>query len=223
VVEVWQIFQDDVTSRVDEFRHLLSPEELQRADRYRYNKDRNQFTIARAWLRRLIGKYLGDDTASVRFQFSEKGKPSLPGPHANSLEFNVAHSGNVILLAFARGRRLGVDVEQIRTDFTTDEVAERFFSAAERRSLRNLAPAVRYEAFFRCWTRKEAYIKATGDGLSLGLDQFDVSLLEEEPAKLLATRPDPFEAERWTMHHLNVKPGYAAALVCERTMNLPLS
>jgi 4'-phosphopantetheinyl transferase len=166
---------------------------------------------------------LGGDPAGVRFRFSEKGKPGIAEPHANRLEFNVAHSGDVILLAFTRGRAVGVDVEQIRTDFTTDEVAERFFSSSERRSLRSLAPAVRYEAFFRCWTRKEAYIKATGDGLSLGLDQFDVSLLEEQPAKLLATRPDPLEADRWTMHHLNVKPGYAAALVCQRTVDLPVN
>lgn len=220
VVHVWQAFPPDMTSRVDDFRRLLSSEELQRADRFRFEKDRNQFTIARALLRTLIGKYLGDNPASIQFRFSDKGKPSVAGQNESGLQFNVAHSGDVILLAFARARRLGVDVEQVQADFATDEVAERFFSQAERKSLRTLSPAVRSAAFFRCWTRKEAYIKATGDGLSLGLDQFDVTLLEEEPAKLLASRPDPREAERWTMHHLNVKPGHAAALVCERTISL---
>jgi 4'-phosphopantetheinyl transferase len=104
----------------------------------------------------------------------------------------------------------------VRTDFVTADIAERFFSESERKCLRSITAADRHEAFFRCWTRKEAYIKATGDGLSLPLHQFDVSLRAGEPALLLATRPDASEAERWTMYSLHVAPGYAAALVVER-------
>ncbi|HEY1262847.1 MAG TPA: 4'-phosphopantetheinyl transferase superfamily protein, partial [Terriglobales bacterium] len=117
---------------------------------------------------------------------------------------------------FVRGHRLGVDVEEIRTDFASAEVAERFFSISERTCLQELSAAEQHEAFFRCWTRKEAYIKATGDGLSLPLDQFDVSLSAQAPAQLLRTRPDAAEAARWLMRDLDVGSGYAAALVMER-------
>lgn len=217
IVQVWQVSQNSMTPHMEQFRSLLCTEEIQRADRFRFDQDRNQFTIARGLLRTMLSKYLSCAPATIRFQFSSKGKPSLAEPDSAGLQFNVAHSGDLILLAFVQGRRLGVDVEQVRSDFATDEIAERFFSPAERKALRTLQPAQRYEAFFRCWTRKEAYIKATGDGLSLPLDHFDVTLLPGEPARLLSTRPESVEAERWTMHHLNVAPGYAAALVCQRS------
>jgi 4'-phosphopantetheinyl transferase len=217
VIHVWQVSHKSMTPHLAQFRSLLSADETQRANRFRFDKNRNEFTIARGLLRAMLSKYLSCTPATIRFQFSSKGKPSLAQRDSAGLQFNVAHSGDLILLAFVQGRRLGVDVEQVRTDFATDEIAERFFSPAERKALRALQPAQRYEAFFRCWTRKEAYIKATGDGLSLSLDQFDVTLLPGEPARLLATRPEAAEAQRWTMYHLNVEPGFAAALVCERT------
>jgi 4'-phosphopantetheinyl transferase len=217
IVHVWQVSQSSIRSEVAGFTGLLSSDEIQRANRFRFDKDRHQFTLARGLLRRMLGKYLATEPITIRFQYSERGKPSIATENLHCIHFNVAHSGDLILLAFVQGHRLGIDVEQVRTDFPIDEIAERFFSAAERTALRTLQPTQRYEAFFRCWTRKEAYIKATGDGLSLPLDQFDVSLLPGEPARLLATRPRAAEAERWTMHHLNVEPGYAAALVYEQT------
>ena len=216
VIHVWRLRQSTTGADVARFRSLLSIDETQRADRFRFDKDRNQFTIARGVLRCLVGNYLGSDPGHVRFQFSTKGKPSLAQPQDCTLQFNIAHSGDLILLAFCRNQRLGVDVEQIRSDFATDDIAERFFSSAERAALRELATEQRVAAFFRCWTQKEAYIKATGDGLSLPLHQFDVSVRPGEPAQLLATRPDPLEATRWRMFHLDVDPGYAAALVAEQ-------
>ena len=215
-VQVWQVFQPAMMPHLAEFSGSLSHSEAQRASRFRFDKDRNQFTIARGLLRTLLGQYLGTSATEIEFAFSEKGKPSVAGPAVSNLQFNVAHSGELILLAFSRGRRLGVDIEQVRTDFATAEIADRFFSKSEVQCLRSIPASDRHEAFFRCWTRKEAYIKATGDGLSLPLHQFDVTLRAGEPAHLLATRPDPSEAERWAMYHLHVQPGYAAALVVER-------
>jgi 4'-phosphopantetheinyl transferase len=216
VIHVWRLRQSTIGGDLARFRSILSVDETHRADRFRFDKDRNQFMIARAVLRCLVGNYVGTDPVQVRFQFSDKGKPSLAQQHGCILQFNVAHSGDLILLAFSRNQRLGVDVEQIRSDFASDDLAERFFSLAERAALRELAAEQRVPAFFRCWTRKEAYIKATGDGLSLPLHHFDVSVRPDEPAQLLATRPDPLEATRWRMFHLDVDPGYAAALVAEQ-------
>ena len=212
-IQVWRVSQSSMAAELDLFRSLLSSDEARRAERFRFEKDRNQFTIARGMLRTLLGRYVDTDPRALQFRFSDKGKPSLDG---SDVQFNVAHSGDLILLAFAPGSRLGVDVEQIRRDFATEDIAERFFSEQERQCLRDTPIGDRPDAFFRCWTRKEAYIKATGDGLSLPLQQFDVSFGADQPAQLLATRPDPIEAQRWHMYNLSVDKGYAAALVVER-------
>jgi len=146
------------------------------------------------------------------FCYSDKQKPSLNHGFSNQLEFNVSHSGATAMLAFARGRALGVDVEQIREDFDTDAIARRFFSAHEVQQLFALDAAERHQAFFRCWTRKEAFIKAVGTGLSLPLGQFDVSLKPRDTNALLSTRPDSTEAERWLLRDVPAGDGYVAAL-----------
>ena len=137
----------------------------------------------------------------------------MPG---NGLDFNLSHSAGIVLLAFARRRRIGIDIEAVRRDFSTTEIAERFFSPAERTALRQLPHGQRHQAFFRCWTRKEAFIKALGEGLSHPLDQFDVNLAPGEPAVLLATRPDATEAGRWALWNVPTAGNYAAALAIER-------
>jgi 4'-phosphopantetheinyl transferase len=121
----------------------------------------------------------------------------------------------VALYAVTRAREVGIDVELIRSDLKIEQIAERFFSHHEIATLRALPTELRQSAFFRCWTRKEAYIKATGKGLSLPLDQFEVSLTPGEPAALLSTQPDPNEAQRWSLRELTPAPGYAAALAVE--------
>ncbi|HEY6333216.1 MAG TPA: 4'-phosphopantetheinyl transferase superfamily protein [Blastocatellia bacterium] len=119
------------------------------------------------------------------------------------------------MLAFALGRDLGIDIEQIRADFATDDIAERFFSAYEVETLRALPPEQHAEAFFTCWTRKEAFIKAIGEGLSCPLDKFDVTLGPEEPASLLATRVEGQPASKWSMRSLDAGEGFKAAIVVE--------
>ncbi len=152
----------------------------------------------------------------MRFAYSAYEKPALAADFAHSrLQFSVSHSGELVLVAVALGRAVGVDVERIRTDIAVGQIATRFFSAHEQDALARLAADRQHEAFFACWARKEAYIKARGDGLNLPLDSFDVEFLPGRPARLVETRHDPAEARRWTLQELDAGEGYQAALAVE--------
>jgi 4'-phosphopantetheinyl transferase len=213
-VQVWRLELDTVPSDGWSWENLLSADERERAGRFHFARDRRRFTAARGLLRTLLGGYLQADPGELRFRYSHKGKPALDGKHQESgLCFNVSHSDEVALLAFARAGELGVDVERVRQDCEVQEIAQRFFSSAEQKALAALPAAQQYRAFFNCWTRKEAFVKAKGGGLSLPLDQFDVSLAPGEPAELLATRPDPAEKQRWSLWALDAGEEYAAALI----------
>jgi len=202
---------------------VLSPDELTRASRYHFLRDRQRFVASRALLRRILASYLATDPICLSFSYSKKEKPSLGAAHADSgVTFNVSHSGGIALLAFSRRREIGVDVEQLRRDSDLEAIARRFFSTHEQSQLAALPSEERFDAFFRCWTRKEAYIKATGDGLSLPLSQFDVSLAAGEKNALLATRPDSSEAGRWLLQEVPAGPGYVAAL-CVRGQDWKLN
>jgi 4'-phosphopantetheinyl transferase len=196
------------------WQDILSRDEAERASRFRFDRDKRHFITCRALLRILLGNYLDLAPAEVVFRYSSHRKPSLAAP-STDIRFNLSHSGERAVFALIRGRELGVDVEQIRHDFETESVAERFFSSAEREALARITPGSRYEAFFHCWTRKEAFVKAKGDGLFLPLDQFDVSLVPGQPAQLLETRPDLEERDRWSLCALEVGAQYAGALVVE--------
>ena len=212
-VQLWRV--DLVAIGADESRwqKVLSPDESTRASRFHFARDRQCYVAARALLRMILAAYLAADSAELSFSHSKKEKPSLGAAHAGSgVTFNISHSGGIALLAFARQREVGVDVEQIRSDFDLEAIARRFFSANEQQELFALPPEERANAFFRCWTRKEAYIKATGDGLSLPLTQFDVSINASRENALLATRPDRTEAERWQLREVPAGPGFVAAL-----------
>jgi|ERR1700722_6403878 4'-phosphopantetheinyl transferase len=197
------------------FYDLLSADERERAGRYHFDRHRNEFILTRATLRILLASYLEKSPERFAFAYSAQGKPSLAN-ETTDLRFNVSHTVSLTdglsALAFARKREVGVDVEKIRPDCDAEKLAERFFSASERDYILRFTGHALDEAFFRCWTRKEAFIKAKGGGLSIPLDQFDVSIADNRPAALLATRPDPTEARRWRLHNLPVKAGYAAAL-----------
>jgi 4'-phosphopantetheinyl transferase len=212
-VHLWRIDLASVAGGEQRWAQVLSEDELGRAARFHFERDRRHFTATRALLRIILASYVEADPQALRFRYSDKEKPSLISERAeNAVEFNVSHSGTTALLAFARGRALGVDVEQMRENFDHAAIAARFFSTHERRQLAALAPSERYRGFFRCWTRKEAYIKAVGTGLSLPLHQFDVSLKPEDENALLSTRPDGTEAARWSMREVPAGDGYVAAL-----------
>ena len=212
-VNLWQIELAAVAKAEDRWKAILSADERARAERFHFQRDRQYFTAARAVLRTILASYAASDPKELVFRYSDTGKPSLSLGHAQSdIEFNVSHSGDIALLAFARHRELGVDVEKVCEDFEHETIARRFFSEQEQRQLAALAPEERYAGFFRCWTRKEAYIKAQGIGLSLPLHQFDVSLKPGDANALLATRPDLSEAARWSLREVPAGDGYVAAL-----------
>lgn len=213
-VHVWRDRLDAAPSSLASYADTLSTDERARAARFHFEKDRRSYVISRGVLRALLGRYLNVAPAELRFAYSPHGKPSLDGP-AGTPRFNVSHTHGLALYAFANGREVGIDVEQVRPDFAGEEIAERFFSRSEVEALKALATEARLAAFFRCWTRKEAYIKARGEGLSHPLELFDVSLAPGDPAALLATRPDPLEASRWSLAELPCDPGYAASLAIQ--------
>jgi 4'-phosphopantetheinyl transferase len=218
-VHVWRASLDLSTSRVLRLRQALTADELGRVARFHFQRSRDRFIVARGSLRTILGRYLGLEPGQVRFSYSPFGRPAPIAPSGcpgqRALDFNLSHSGDLALFALARGRKVGVDVERISADVDWEPMAERFFSPRESAALRALPPGVRREAFFTCWTRKEAVVKARGEGLSLPLDRFDVSVVPGEPAALLATRDDPGEASRWTLRDLSPGPGYVAALAVE--------
>lgn len=211
-VHVWQTSLDVPASDFAQLRQILSADERARVDRFHFEVDQRRGTIARAYSRLLLGHILNVPAGELQFEYDEFAKPSLIPGQRRALEFNVSHSGEMILIAIATGCAVGVDVEKIRTDLDPNEIAAQFFSAREREILASLPPAARFEAFFACWTRKEAYLKAKGVGLSLPLNQFDVSFLPNEEPRLLATRPDPTEAQNWKLWALDPRPDYKAAL-----------
>lgn len=212
-VHVWYAKLDDHTA--DSLKTLLTEDEISRAERFHFAEDRNHFIVARALLRKLLAAYSGIDAAELRFSYAEKGKPSLEVGQRNAINFNLAHSNGVAIYAFSRGREVGVDLEFMREDVAAEDVAERFFSSREIDTLRAIPAELRKQVFFNCWTRKEAYIKARGEGLSMPLDEFDVSLAPGEPAALLRNHKEPAEVTRWTMQSIPVPSGYVAALVVE--------
>jgi 4'-phosphopantetheinyl transferase len=212
-VQLWRAELEALRDEEPRWQNVLSSEESARAARFHFARDRQHFVAARALLRIILGGYLGSDPKSLGFSYSKKEKPSLAPTHAGGrITFNISHSGGVALFAFTREREIGVDVEQVRRDFDLEGIARRFFSLHEQKELADLPTAEKIDAFFRCWTRKEAYIKATGDGLSLPLSQFDVSLAAGEKNALLATRPDEKEAECWRLEEVPAGAGYSGAL-----------
>jgi 4'-phosphopantetheinyl transferase len=194
---------------------LLSDEERERASRFHFEKDRQRYRIAHASLRMILSRYLNLTPDALVFGETHYGKPFLTNLEAAGLLFNLSHSQDLALVTVTREREVGVDVEFVRPDFATSEAAEHFFSVAELYTLTGLAPELRTKAFFDCWTRKEAYIKARGLGLSLALNSFDVSLTPGLPPSLLHHRLDPHEVSRWDLHEINPAPNYAATVAIE--------
>jgi 4'-phosphopantetheinyl transferase len=215
-VHVWRACLDPTASCVERLQCSLSPDELQRAARFHFPRDQRRFTVARGVLRDILSRYLGVPPSELRFRYSSYGKPALAnGFDDRGVCFNVSHSHEMALFAVTCGREVGVDIEYLGREIGGEEIAEHFFSARERANLRELPAEAKHEAFFNCWTRKEAYIKAHGEGLSLPLDQFDVSLAPGEPVALLATHNDPREASRWSLQALTPGANYVAALAVE--------
>ncbi len=215
-VHVWRASFQQLTPLLHHFNALLSQDEQMKAGRYRFDDNRDEYIIARGLLRHLLGSYLGQDAKGLRFFYNPYGKPALSNEAGQErLSFNLSHAHGYILYVFTRGREVGIDIERIRPEAAHDGVAERFFSNKEVSTLRALPRHAQAIGFFNCWTRKEAYIKARGEGLSIPLNQFDVSLVPGEPAALLESRVDPADTSRWTLKSLDMGIQYIAALAVE--------
>jgi 4'-phosphopantetheinyl transferase len=212
---VWRVALDDAT-RVDAYWPLLSEEERVRASRFHRDVHRRRFVVAHGALRMILAGYLDAVPESLAFVVGEHGKPALRRELGTpAVEFNLSHSDDLALVAVTRARPIGVDLERWSEGVEHLELAERFFSPGERDALRALshAPELVEAGFFAAWTRKEAYLKATGHGISRGLHHFDVTLTPGERARLLVDRLDGGAVERWSMIELAPASGYSAALV----------
>jgi 4'-phosphopantetheinyl transferase len=208
-VQVWRadLRPDDGT--LLRLEGVLSADERERAARFVFPEHRQRYVVARGILRHLLGRYLSVPPAGLAFAYGPKDKPSLAIP-APPLTFNVSHSHSVAVFAISSGRELGVDIESIRPDFATIEIAERYFSPGEISELQSLPPDARARGFFLCWTRKEAYVKARGEGLGIPLHSFDVTLTPEMPAVLRSS-----DSGRWTLRSFQPGPTFAGAIVGE--------
>jgi 4'-phosphopantetheinyl transferase len=214
-VHVWRVPLDD-DARAESYWSLLSDEERRRAARFVRDLHRRRFIVAHGALRSILAGYVGAEPTALDFVIGAHGKPALrEGTGRPPLEFNLSHSDDLALVAIARAHAVGVDLERWSEGVEHLELAERFFSPGERRALRALAhePDLIEAGFFAAWTRKEAYLKATGHGITRGLHHFDVALAPGEPARLIADRLDDDATARWAMFALDPAPRYSAALV----------
>lgn len=215
-IHVWRVSLNQPEPGIQESFRLLNPDERERAGRFRFQKDRDHFTVARGALRVILSRYLDAPPERLSFCYNEYGKPSLPQRLADGdLRFNLSHSRGLALCAVACGCEIGVDVEWIRADLAGEETIATYFSNQEAETIRALPPELRTQAFFDCWTRKEAFIKAVGEGLSYPLDQFSVTVIPGRPARLLSARGGAQEVGRWSLAALDCGAGYAAALAVE--------
>lgn len=211
-VIVWRISFDRLVCQYDSYFEILDDAEKTRATRYHFDKDRQSFALTRASLRLILAGYLSVESSSIQFAYNRHGKPflDLQSSTGEPIRFNVSHSGRFGLIAVTQSAAVGVDIEYCKRDIDLIELASRFFSKGECASLKSLPESEHHMAFYRCWTRKEAYVKAVGEGLSIPLDSFDVSLDPELQPQLLRSKRGV--ASEWRMFDVPMEKGYLGAL-----------
>jgi 4'-phosphopantetheinyl transferase len=214
-VHVWRVFLSEDLTATRCFESTLAEDEKARAARFIFERDRHRYISARGILRDLLGKYMQCAPQKIDFEYGPHGKPAVASPNSRSgISFNLSHSHELAVVAIARNREVGIDVELIRPEFAGEDIAKRYFSVTEVADLNALPAQRKAEGFFLCWTRKEAYIKARGDGLHMPLDSFSVSLSPDNPAELSSV-----DESRWKMESF-VSSGaqgsrYVATVVAE--------
>ena len=217
-VHVWWVALLQPSDVIAQLAATLSGEEHERADRFQFNHLRESFIVARGTLRLLLAQYVQLEPGEIHFEYTPAGKPFLSRQsNIPDISFNVSHSNGLVLYAIAKNRQVGIDVEYIRHIPDFENISATTFSAFENNQLQTIDDHQKMLAFFYCWTRKEAFIKASGDGMSFPLDQFDVSLRPDEPARLLRVFGSEEKARRWSMFGWQPSEEYAAAVVVEGT------
>jgi 4'-phosphopantetheinyl transferase len=215
-IHVWRAGLDVTSDRLVQFEETLAPDERERIGRLRAAIDRRRATVSRGALRHILAGYVGVPAAEIRFTYSPAGKPELSGTASgNVLHFNTAHSGDLLLVALGRVPSLGIDVESIRPIVRWERVARRTFSVDERREIEALPAEDREEAFITCWTRKEACVKAIGEGIWSAFARFEVSVTPARPAELLSVDGEPSAAAGWSLYHLEPEAGFVGALAVQ--------
>lgn len=214
-VHVWRASLEQPTEQVQKLAETLSEDERIRAERFYFERDRKRFIVGRGLLRNILARYTNLAPNQLQFSYGSRGKPALVATgDYSTLQFNLSHSEGLALYAIAHHRQLGIDLEYIRPISNIEQLAKRFFCPREYELIRSLPPTQQQQAFFHGWTCKEAYLKATGQGLT-ELQQVEVSLAIGEPAKLLSIAEDSQSAANWSLQSLNVAPGYMGALAVE--------
>ncbi|MBL4575557.1 MAG: 4'-phosphopantetheinyl transferase superfamily protein [Opitutaceae bacterium] len=214
-IHIWAVSLDSGEECLAQCRGLLSESEISRAQRFHFDADQRRFIIARGTLRQLLGRYLKCAADTIVFQTNEYGKPRLGGNDGLPLHFNISHSGEMAVMAFSCERELGIDIEWIREEINCLDLSERFFSKTEAVVLKSLPEKELSKCFFETWTRKEAFIKALGKGLSIPLDQFDVSVGVEVPPALLEVRVDEVHSKEWFISKVILNNSFSGAVVAE--------
>lgn len=212
-LHVWKIGLDCDYGRWQPLIALLSSDEQIKADRYRFENLRRRYVIGRTTLRNLLGVYLNRAPEALHFAYNDYGKPSIANDHSG-LHFNVSHSGEIMLVAFVLNGKIGIDIEAIQQDIDYMGIGQRWFSELEHKTLLKLPEHERVGAFFRAWSRKEAYIKALGAGLSYPLNCFSVSMDKTSHA-LLEHQDGSQETKSWQIHDIEVSSAYSAAVAIE--------
>lgn len=209
-VDVWLISLVAPSAAGEHFVEILSNDEQERAARFKFDKHRGLYIAAHVAVRAILAKYLNAKPVDLQFVNGSNGKPSLAAAFAGSgLEFNLSHSHEMALLGVTRGHEIGVDIEWVKDDYGYDEVAERFFTAKEVAAMRALPTSLQRQAFFKCWTSKEAFLKAKGTGLSGKLDEVEIIFADDQQVRIQASVPG------WTLTELTPENGYEAAVVIE--------
>jgi 4'-phosphopantetheinyl transferase len=215
-IHIWRADLDLPIMGFQKLHQTLSIDERVRAERFHFQKDRKRFSVGRWILRTILGYYLNVEPSLLRFCYGKYGKPALATTFGKeTILFNMSDSEGLALYAFTRGHEIGIDIEHIRDIPEMDQIAEQYFSARENAVFRSLPESKKREAFFSFWTRKEAFMKAKGEGLGLGLNQVEVSLTPGEQATLLSVNSNPQEASRWSLQDLDPGPGFTAALAVQ--------
>lgn len=220
-VEVWSVASYACAPHVDRLHGLLCERERRRATEYRHAPSRATFVVSRAMLRLALSEYTHVEPHAIRLGEGKNGKPELRCPADSSVQFSLAHADGLTLIALTRGCRVGIDVERLRRVPEAEQIMARFASPSERAAWRQLPFEQRQRAFFRWWTRKEAYLKATGEGLSGSLGAFDVSLSEGDAPQEPAIGGLGITAVQWSLVELVPEPGYLATLAVEQVMPTP--
>ncbi|NES76659.1 MULTISPECIES: 4'-phosphopantetheinyl transferase superfamily protein [Okeania] len=213
-VHIWSKNLKSPPSEIEELSKILSSDEIDRAKKFYFERDKNRFIIARGTLRKILSCYLNIEPKKLQFTYSERGKPYLPD---TSILFNLSHSQDLALYAITTVNLIGIDLEYIRPMNDAEALAKRFFTSQEYNLISQLPPQQQQEIFFKIWTCKEAYLKATGDGLAGGLEKVEVCLKPEQPIQFISINGDFQEASRWYLHQFIPESNYIAAVVVAGT------